>query len=214
MANADVYGKSGDDKVLPKPLRSELPVKWGWLLFLGVLFVVGGTFGVMSAVYLTFVSILFFGAMALTAGLFQLWHTFTANEDNWSGRALQLFIAAAYLVLGGLLIWDPLSGSISLTLLLSAFFIAIGVSRVYHAFTCRNEGWRWKLMGLGGVIDLVLAGLILYGWPGTAYWVIGLFIAIEMIITGWLLIGIALAVRKAQKAGLPLGGSSGSASVV
>lgn len=207
MANAHIYDERDDslsNKVeqTRQSDKTELPLKWGWLMLLGVMLIVGGTLGVTSAVYLTYLSILVFGAMALTAGLFQLWHVVTSDESMWSGRALHLFIAVAYLVLGGLIIWNPLSGTVSLTLLLAAFFLAVGVLRIYHAFKCRSEGWRWKLMGFGGLIDLGLAALILYGWPETAFWVIGLFIAIEMIISGWMLVGIAMATRKAEKDGL------------
>ena len=51
-------------------------------------------------------------------------------------------------------------------------------------------------MLLAGAINLLLAGLILYGWPETAYWVIGLFVAIELLTNGWLLIALALTKRK------------------
>jgi uncharacterized membrane protein HdeD (DUF308 family) len=179
----------------------ELPVKWGWLLALGVLFILGGTFGIMSAFLLTIVSVILFGALALAAGIAQLWHGIVGDAAGWSGRAAHLLVAVAYLLVGGLLLWDPVSGSVSLTLVLAAFLVAIGLTRLYYAWQCRSRGWRWRLVGLGGLIDLVLAGLILYGWPGTGLWVIGLFVAIEMIVSGWILVAVAFAARRHQAAG-------------
>jgi len=46
------------------------------------------------------------------------------------------------------------------------------------------------------MVDLVLAAIIILGWPATGLWIIGLFIAIEMIFHGWSYIIIALAARK------------------
>jgi uncharacterized membrane protein HdeD (DUF308 family) len=176
--------------------QRELPVKWGWLLALGLAMVVLGTLGIGLVFYLTLASVVVFGALALVAGGIQLWHGIAMQEVRWSGRALHLFVALLYLVLGGLLVWDPVSGAISLTLVLAGFLIALGVSRMAYAWKCRHRRWRWVLSLAAGLIELFLAGLIIYGWPGTAFWVIGLFIAIEMIVNGWLLAAVALAVRR------------------
>lgn len=140
-----------------------------------------------------------FGAFAIVSGGFQLWHGLATKEVNWSGRILHLFIALIYLVFGGLLLWDPVSGSISLTLLLAGFLIVVGISRIAYAWDCRQRGRKWKLTLVGGLIDLLLAGLIFYGWPGIAFWVIGLFVAIELMINGWLLIGVALEAREIKQ---------------
>lgn len=179
--------------------KLEWPVSWGWLLALGVGLVIFGMLGVALAFYLTLASVILFGALALVSGGFQLWHGIATKEAKWSGRALHLLIALIYLVFGGLLLWDPVSGSISLTLALAAFLVVVGISRIVYAWKCRKHGWKWKLNLVGGLIDLLLAGLIFYGWPGTAFWVIGLFIAIEMMINGWLLIGVAMAARSANR---------------
>lgn len=179
----------------------ELPYRWGWLLVLGLVMVILGTLGIAFAVSLTLAGVLVFAVLALFAGGFQLWHGIAVREHRWSGRLLHLFVALMYLLLGGLLVWDPVAGAIGLTLLLAAFLIAIGLSRIGYAWKCRRRRWRWVLPLATGLIDLLLAVLILYGWPGTAFWVIGLFIAIELILNGWLLVGIALAVRRLEREG-------------
>lgn len=181
--------------------KLEWPVKWGWLLAFGVSLVIFGMFGIALTFYLTQASVILFGALALVSGGFQLWHGLATKETDWSGRITHLLIALVYLAFGGLLIWDPVSGSISLTLALAGFLIVVGMLRVTYAWKCRNHGRKWKLSLVAGLVNLLLAGLIFYGWPGTAFWVIGLFVAIEMMINGWLLIGIAMAARKANREG-------------
>ncbi|SDX17775.1 HdeD family acid-resistance protein [Nitrosomonas communis] len=175
--------------------KLELPVSWGWLLALGIALLIFGILGVAMQFYLTLASVILFGALALVSGCFQLWHGLATKEVKWSGRALHLLVALIYIVFGGLLVWDPVSGTLSLTLILAGFLIAIGLSRISYAWNCRKRGWKWQLTLVGGLIDLLLAGMIIYGWPETAFWVIGLFVAIEMIINGWLLIAMAMAAR-------------------
>ena len=65
-----------------------------------------------------------------------------------------------------LLLW-PISGSISLTLVLIAFFIIEGIASIMYAIEHRNQAtgqWLWMLVS--GIIDLILAGIIFAGLPG------------------------------------------------
>jgi uncharacterized membrane protein HdeD (DUF308 family) len=52
-------------------------------------------------------------------------------------------------------------------------------------------------MLFSGLVDLLLAGLIFLGLPGTAAWAIGLLVGINMIFGGSALIGMALRARSA-----------------
>ncbi|MBL8496914.1 HdeD family acid-resistance protein [Nitrosomonas sp. JL21] len=175
--------------------KLELPISWGWFLALGISMVIFGTLGIVFAFYLTLVSVIMFGVLAIVSGILQLSHGVAGNENNWSGKALHLLVALMYILFGGLVVFDPVSGSYSLTLVLAAFLVIVGISRIAYAWKCWNRGWKWRLMLLAGGIDVLLAALIMYGWPETAFWMIGLFVAIEMMTNGWLLIAMALAKR-------------------
>lgn len=179
----------------------ELPVKWGWLFALGVAMIAFGVAGLFFTFALTLASVIVFGALVLAAGILQLWHGFVAREESWGGRGLHLLVAAAYLLFGGILLWDPLSGSLSLTLFLAAFLLVIGGFRIYYAWQWQRRGWRWKLAALAGTADVLLAVLIIAGWPATGLWVIGLFLAIEILFNGALLTSLALTVRRMQRDG-------------
>ena len=53
--------------------------------------------------------------------------------------------------------------------------------------------WGWILAG--GVINLILGILIWQQWPEAAFWVIGLFVGIDLIFTGWTWVILSLAIK-------------------
>jgi uncharacterized membrane protein HdeD (DUF308 family) len=109
----------------------------------------------------------------------------------WSLISAIVAIAAGVV----LLIW-PVSGGISLTLVLIAFFVIEGIASIMYAIEHRNQltsQWVWMLVS--GIIDLILAGIIFAGLPGTALWALGLLVGINMVFGGAALIAMALAAR-------------------
>jgi uncharacterized membrane protein HdeD (DUF308 family) len=57
-----------------------------------------------------------------------------------------------------------------------------------------SERWSWLLVA--GLMDILIAGLIIAGLPGSALWAIGLLVGINLVFGGATLIGMALAARK------------------
>jgi len=87
--------------------------------------------------------------------------------------------------------------ALSLTLVLVAFFIIEGIASIMYAVDHRRQltgSWGWML--LSGIIDLILAAIILAGLPGTAVWALGLLVGINMLFGGGALIAMALAARQ------------------
>jgi uncharacterized membrane protein HdeD (DUF308 family) len=100
----------------------------------------------------------------------------------------------------------PRLAAVSLTLLLGSMFIAVGILRAIMAFQVKPaKGWWWPLVS--GLISLLLGGLILAEWPQSGLFIIGLFIAIELIFNGWSYLFIALAARRSGKQRRAGGGS-------
>ena len=110
----------------------------------------------------------------------------------WSLISALLAVAA-----GLVLIARPLSGIVSLTLLLVVFFIVEGVASIFFAVEHRRQlsgGWVWML--LSGLVDLVLGAMIFAGLPGTAAWAIGLLVGINMLFGGVAMTALALSARR------------------
>jgi uncharacterized membrane protein HdeD (DUF308 family) len=101
-------------------------------------------------------------------------------------------------VAGIVLLRWPLSGALSLTLVLTTFLVLEGVVSIMFALEHKRElSGRWGMMLLSGLVDLILAGMIFVGLPGTAAWAIGLLVGINMIFGGSALIAMALHARDA-----------------
>jgi hypothetical protein len=121
-------------------------------------------------------------------------------RPNRTGFWWALLSGALATLAGLVLLIQPMSGALSLTLVMIAFFIVEGVATIMYAVEHRRElSGRWEWMLVSGVIDLVLAGVILMGFPGTAAWALGLLLGINMIFGGSALLAMALHARSGQQ---------------
>ena len=176
------------------PLSADLQRNWGWLLGLGILLVVLGFIGLGMTVGLTLASMFFLGFLFIIAGLAQTVDVFKCH--HWKGIVGHALIAVLYILGGGLVIYDPVLASAIVTALLAWMFSIIGITRIIMAVVLRHaSGWGWLLFG--GLTAIILGILILMQWPYSALWIIGMFIAIELIVKGWTYIFMALGMRRA-----------------
>ena len=193
---------------LQSAVFGDLQKNWGWLLALGILSLVLGTLGFWMTFGLTLASVLFFGVLLVVVGIFQLVHVFMCK--GWKSVLWHGLIALLYMWGGIVMIVDPVLASSVLTLMLAWILIAVGVFRSIMAFQLRPvSGWFWPL--LSSIVSILLGAMIIAQWPVSGLWVIGLFVAIELVFNGWAYVFVALAARKASQAGQADLGSTGAA---
>ena len=170
---------------------NEISKKWGWILAIGVLMVILGTIGIGATFALTLTTVMFFGILILIGSGFQLLDAFRYKGWSLIGKML---IALLYLAVGFIMVKNPLLASTTLTLFIAWALIAVGIVRIIMAFQLRGvDGWIWTL--ISGIAAIVLGIMILNNWPESGLWVIGMFVAIELIFNGWGMIMLALAVK-------------------
>lgn len=170
---------------------NEISKKWGWILAIGVLMLILGTIGIGATFALTLTTVMFFGILILIGSGFQLLDAFRYKGWSLIGKML---IALLYLAVGFIMVKNPLLASTTLTLFIAWALIAVGIVRIIMAFQLRGvDGWIWTL--ISGIAAIVLGIMILNNWPESGLWVIGMFVAIELIFNGWGMIMLALAVK-------------------
>ena len=171
-----------------------------WVLFLiqGLIMVVLGLLALFEPMIATLAVEIFAGWLFLIGGIVGLVGVFTARRvpGFWWG----LVTALLALALGLYLIWRPLAGILSLTLAVAAFFSAQGIVQIITAIEHRSVLPSWIWMLVGGVVNLILAVIILSGWPGTAAWTLGLLFGINLFMWGLSLVMTAVACRAVHDA--------------
>jgi len=185
-------------------------VREHWKLFLaeGVILVLLGLLAIVVPVIASLAVAIFLGWLFLISGIVGLMTTFMMR--NLPGFWWALLSAVLAIAAGVVLIGWPVSGVLSLTLVLIVFFLIEGVASIMYAIEHRNSG-RWGWMLVSGIIDLILAGIIFAGLPGTAAWAIGLLVGINMVFGGTSMIAMAMAARAAPPDSTSTPGASKSA---
>jgi uncharacterized membrane protein HdeD (DUF308 family) len=91
----------------------------------------------------------------------------------------------------------PFGGLLTLTIALATFLALDGVLAIALAFNHRNAltpKWIWLLFN--GIVDLLFASLICWWLPVAAVWAFGLFVGLDMLISGVTLIGMGWDARR------------------
>jgi uncharacterized membrane protein HdeD (DUF308 family) len=175
-------------------VAASLHLHWRAFLIEGIVLLILGLLAIVIPVVATIAVEVFIGWVLLVSGVVGLISTFRmrgAPGFGWSLLSAVIAIAAGVILLA----W-PLSGVLSLTLILTAFLTIEGVASIMMALTHRRGfSARWALLLVSGLVDLVLAALIFLGLPGTAAWAIGLLVGINMVFGGSTLISMALQAR-------------------
>jgi uncharacterized membrane protein HdeD (DUF308 family) len=168
-------------------LRGE----WMWFVALGVALIVLGVIALGMAPWATMATILFYGVLLIIAGIVQTVGSFWSRE--WSGFFLSLLAGILYLVVGFMFVRAPGDAALAVTLLLAAFLIVSGVFRIVGALMLRLPQWGWVLAS--GILNVLLGLYIWSTLPISAFWVIGVFLGIELVFDGWMWVLIGLALR-------------------
>jgi len=164
-----------------------------WFLFWGVVLAALGVAAASAAAFTTLLSVVILGFIIFASGCIMLLDTFSFWRGKASSFFVHLLLAALYVIVGLVLINNPLEGSVSLTLLLGVFYLFAGVYRLTFNTLIKMPRWGWGFFN--GIITLVLGLLILSSWPESSVFIIGLFVGIDLFFVGWFYIMAALAAK-------------------
>ncbi|MEM9221558.1 MAG: DUF308 domain-containing protein [Pseudomonadota bacterium] len=199
-----------NNPMMRDPVFGELTTSWKWMLALGVLMAVLGLIGLGMTYWLTILSVIWFGVLALIGGVAQLIDAFKCS--GWKAVAAHVLLGALYLAAGVVLIAMPVQSAWWLTLMIGALFIVTGVLRVIMAFQMKGGGAANPWLIVSGLISVILGVLIFsivdfpadeamatveaaQGWFKEWGWVIGMFVAIEFVVHGAAIAALALVAR-------------------
>jgi len=166
---------------------------WTWMAVLAVLCIIGGFLALLNPFGATILAVVLAGWIFLMQGVIQVVHAFRVRD--WPGFIWSLGLGVLSLIVGIVLVADPLAGSVSLTLLVAVLLLMTGVAKTMFAFALRPaSGWVWVLAS--GLISVALGVMILAGLPASAATILGLLLGIELVSNGVLFLFVALGLRK------------------
>ena len=173
------------------PELAPLRAKWGWIVALGVIYVIAGLIALGSVVMATVVSVFVVGIMMLIAGVAEVINAFQVK--SWGRFLFWLLLGALYIVAGFVTFENPLLAAAVLTLILGIALVISGIMRIILAFSVQ-EGVPWIWIVVSGIITLLLGLVILAHWPVSSLYVLGLFLGIDLVFAGagWIGLGFGL----------------------
>ncbi len=183
---------------LPQGLADGLKAlraKWGWIVALGVVFLVAGVIAMGSVVAATETAVLVVGIMMLMGGVAEIIAAFSVK--TWGKFLLWMLLGVLYVAAGMIAIMNPLLAAAYLTLMLGFALVFGGVLRIFLAFQMKSAGGPWGWVVLSGLITLLLGAMIIAQWPASSLFVLGIFLGIDLIFigAGWITMGLALKKR-------------------
>jgi uncharacterized membrane protein HdeD (DUF308 family) len=175
-------------------LKKSIHDHWGLFLGEGIVLVLLGLAAIAIPLFAGLATTIFLGWLFLIAGVVGLVATIRARHAP--GFWWSLLSASVALLAGAVLVAHPLQGLVTLTFVLTAYFIIDGIFVIVMALSHRRDlSGKWEWMLVNGVVDLVLAAVIISGMPGSFVWVLGLLVGIDLLFGGASLIAMALDAR-------------------
>lgn len=169
---------------------------WGWFFAWGIALIALGFLAIGAAVLTTLVTVVFLGALFVCGGVVLMIDSFHYWRGKGKAFYINLLMGILYFAFGFMLIINPMVGAATVTLILAALFILIGVSRIIYAGTLRLPQWGWVLMS--GILTLSLGIFIAIGWPQSSLLIIGIFVGVDLIFGGWAYIMAAMVAKSLE----------------
>lgn len=164
------------------------------LFWIGLLMVLLGIAAILFPMISTLVATLLVGWVFLISGVFTLYGSFSIHGTGPFFAALLLGLLS--IVVGVYMLFNPPAGAAALTFVVGVLFMFQGAFEIYFAFEVRPlSGWVGML--LSGIASVVLAVLIVAGWPAISVIVLGVLLGVNFLSTGLAYIFVSRALKPA-----------------
>lgn len=177
-------------------IPAELSRKWGWFVALGVALLILGGIAFGHLVLATVVSVYYVGIMMLVAGVIEIIHSF--GVKSWGSFFFWLLSGLLYTAAGVVAFVNPILAAGVLTFLLAAALLGSGAFRIWLGFKSKPaSGWGWIVAT--GVITILAGLLIAAQWPVNSLFILGIFLAVDLIFQGWAFIAVGLGIKAVKQ---------------
>jgi uncharacterized membrane protein HdeD (DUF308 family) len=163
------------------------------IIAVGIVMILAGVAAIAFPLISSLSVVWIVGVMLIVASIAQSVSAF--SYPKWGGIILGLLIAALWLAGGLYLLMRPLEGIFALTVIVAVAFLAEGTIKTLFSLQMRpHAGWGWVLFD--GVVSVALGLMLWWQLPSAALWSLGTLAGISIIISGWTLVIVPIAVSK------------------
>lgn len=174
-------------------LRAGLRDKWGWFLALGIILLIFGVIAAANILTATVATVYWVGLLMIAAGAVEAVHAFSVK--GWGSSILGILAALVYVIAGWFAFSNPAAAAGAMTLFLGIALVVSGVIRLLIGFQERPlAGWGWVV--LSGIVTILAGAIIISGWPANSVWILGLFLAVDLIVQGISYIALSFALKR------------------
>jgi uncharacterized membrane protein HdeD (DUF308 family) len=159
----------------------------GRMTFEGITLLVLGVIAILTPIASTYIATIIVGGLLIAGGILRFIHGF--EHRYRPGIGWLVLSSILYIGAGAAVLWAPLLGAVSLTLVVGAALVLSAVSKAIRAYQVRDAGATGWLL-FDAIMSALLGILLLAGLPGTAVWVLGTIVGLDLIIGGITLIGM------------------------
>jgi uncharacterized membrane protein HdeD (DUF308 family) len=166
---------------------------FNWSIVLSILLIIAGLFAIFVPPIAGVGVTIIVGWLLIFSGIGHI--VYSWQRQRRGEMFLELLLGVLYLGAGVYLLWNPVVGLLSLTLGLAIYLFLEAILEFVLAVRLRpapGSGWLF----VDCVITLILAVIIVGGWPLSAAWVVGTLVGISMLFSGTARLMISLATRK------------------
>lgn len=165
------------------------------IIMLGSVYVLLGVLALIFASAATLAAIVSLGLVLLCAGVAEIIYGVQGRHRGqlWP----HLAFGCLALICGGLVLANPVENTLGFTLIAGFLLIASGLAKTIGAFAERSSGWGW--FATNGIISIVLGGMILRAFPVSAFWTIGVFVGVDLLVAGATLVGLGVSAKRAKR---------------
>ena len=174
---------------MQQKMLAYLQKHWRIFLIEGLVFILLGLSAIVIPQLFTIAIVIFLGWIIVLGGFIQV--SRPLSFPDIPGFGLWLGLGILQIIVGYLLIADPVSGVLTLTMMMTLFFAFEGIIKIYLALMMRPLP-HWNFVLFSGVTALIFAIIILAFWSETAHWLLGLFLGINMILLGVSMVKMSL----------------------
>ncbi len=162
-----------------RPAGASTGAGWGWIMAYGIVSVLVGIAAFIWPFAATYAATMVIGILLFVSGVFSI--AAGLFGQGHEGRLYAVIFGVLTVIVGAIMVFEPVTGALSLTLIMAVWLAVRGVLEVVLGLRMRR---RRGLMIVLGVLNILLAIFIMVTVPWSALTLPGFILGVSFLVGG------------------------------